>query len=158
MAARSRVTRSGRLNPDSESGQVIDVPFHGDVVNQSLQTPSNPPMNQSVQTHANPPQMTPTRNPEKEKEPQELPMCDIATMMVKRAKWIARGLRRNIEEVLYLYCEEQRTLILRLLELHNPAKDDLYTNDEDDWISLSQTPDSSSSSSEDVPTIVGCSG
>ncbi|RZC74224.1 hypothetical protein C5167_049717 [Papaver somniferum] len=97
-------------------------------------------------------------NPEKEKEPQELPMCDIATMMVKRAKWIARGLRRNIEEVLHLDCEEQRTLILRLLELHNPAKDDLYTNDEVDWISLSQTPDSSSSSFEDVPSIVGRSG
>ncbi|XP_026460974.1 uncharacterized protein LOC113362263 [Papaver somniferum] len=160
MAARSRVTRSGRLNPDSESGQVIDVPFHADVVNQSLQTPSNPPVvNQTVQTPVNPPQMTPTRNPGKEKEPQELPMCDIVTMMVKRAKWIARGLRRNIEEVLYLDCEEQRTLILRLLELHNPMRDDLYTDEViDDRISLSQTPDSSSSSSEDVPSIVGRSG
>ncbi|RZC79148.1 hypothetical protein C5167_003384 [Papaver somniferum] len=109
MAARLKVTRSGRLNPDSESGHVIDVPFHGDVV--------------------------------------------------KRAKWIARGLRRNIEEVLYLDCEEQRTLILRLLELHNPMRNDLYTDEViDDWISLSQTPDISSSSSEDVPSIVGRSG
>lgn len=52
MAARSRVTRSGRLNPDFEAGQVIDVPFNGDVVNQSVQTPANPP------------QMTPTRSSE----------------------------------------------------------------------------------------------
>ncbi|RZC49799.1 hypothetical protein C5167_018222 [Papaver somniferum] len=39
------------------------------------------------------------RNHGKEKEPGELPMCDIATMMVKRSKWISRRLRRNIEEV-----------------------------------------------------------
>ncbi|XP_026408646.1 uncharacterized protein LOC113303777 [Papaver somniferum] len=102
--------------------------------------------------------MTPTRNPDKEKESQELPMCDIATMMVKRAKWIARGLQRNIEEVLYLDCDQQKTLLLGLQKLHNQMRDDLYTDDEDDWISLSQTPDSSSSSSEDVPSVVGRSG
>ncbi|RZC68322.1 hypothetical protein C5167_031579 [Papaver somniferum] len=189
MVARSRVTRSGRLNPDSESGKVIDVPFHGDVVNQSLQTHANPHVvNESLQTPANPPVVVSLfpddivsngwvicyfqsvilssdmcfiiiKNPGKEKEPQELPMCDIATMMVKRAKWIGRALRRNIEEVLYLDCEEQRKLILRLLELYNLMRDDLYTDEViDDWISLSQTPDSSSSSSEDVPSIVGRSG
>ncbi|RZC61209.1 hypothetical protein C5167_022971 [Papaver somniferum] len=97
-------------------------------------------------------------NPEKEKEPQELPMCDISTMMVKQVKWIARGLVRNIEEVLYLDCDQQKIRLLRLQELHNPAKDDLYTNNEDDCMSGSQTPHSSSSSSEDVPKIVGRSG
>ncbi|XP_026427999.1 uncharacterized protein LOC113323867 [Papaver somniferum] len=102
MEARPRVTRSGRLNPDSETGQVIDVPFNEDVVNHSLQTLNPYVVNQSVQTPANPPQITHTRNPEKEKEALELPMCDISTMIVKRAKWIARGLQRNIEEVLYL--------------------------------------------------------
>ncbi|RZC86027.1 hypothetical protein C5167_026699 [Papaver somniferum] len=151
MAARSRVTRSGRLNPDSESGQVIDVPFHGDVVVRIFRSRDY--------VYGEEVSLLPTDNvnPEKEKEPQELPMCDIATMMVKRAKWISRGLRRNIEGVLHLDCE-QRTLILRLLQLYNPAKDNLYTNEKDDWINFSQTPDSSSSSSEDVPSIVGRSG
>ncbi|XP_026414066.1 uncharacterized protein LOC113309765 [Papaver somniferum] len=116
MAARPRVTRSGRLNPDSKTWQVIDVPFNGDVVNQSLQTPNPYVVNQFFQTPANPPQMTPTRNSKKEKEAQEFPMCDIATMMVKRAKWIARGLQRNIEEVLYSDCDQQKTLLLGLQE------------------------------------------